>query len=190
MLHLLLACTCTMQACSAGRHLGSLTLLKNTKDTRDATDGWEKWEREDLPYVGWLEAHSERWTELADVCEAEIIGASAANNINTWIDPSSYSLCLSMVYGWIDNEAATTGIRIESSSSSGSASETAMVRLVDALEDLEPGYAAQRDKHSSFVEDITGKADVREKASAAKRKVDAAAAYLTTNYCTWAMCTL
>ena len=151
-------------------------------DAMGATVGSEQRPREvSQPYFGWIEAHSERWTELADVCEAEIIDGIAGaggNHIN--IDPSSYSLCLSMFYGWIDNEAATTGIRIESNSSSGSgrASKTAMVRLVDALEDLEPGYAAQRDKHSSFLADITGKADAQEKASAAKRKVDAAAAYL------------
>ena len=133
------------------------------------------------PYVGWLEAHSERWTALADACEAEIIdGAAGAGGNHINIDPSSYSLCLSMFYGWIDNEAATTGIRIKSNSSSGSgsASKTAMVRLVDALEGLEPGHASQRDKHSSFVADITGKADAQEKASAARRKVGAAAAYL------------
>lgn len=78
-----------------------------------------------------------------------------------------------MFYNWLDSEAATTGIRLENGDTG-----TVMERLVDAIETLEPGYAAQRDKHSSFVADVTGKKEGKARADAAERKVNAAAAYL------------
>ena len=49
---------------------------------------------------------------------------------------------------------------------------------MDRLEELEPGYAAQRDKHSSFLADITGKASSQLMKDKAAARVDKAAAYL------------
>ena len=72
---------------------------------------------------------------------------------------------------WIDIEAATTGIRLVDDGSS-------MSSILDDIERLEPGYAAQRDKHQSFVADITGVATGEAKKNAAAAKVNAAAAYL------------
>lgn len=79
-----------------------------------------------------------------------------------------------MFYGWLDSEAATTGIRLEN----GQESESKLQQLMDVLEVLEPGYASQRDKHSSFVADVTGSKEQKAKADSAERKVNAAAAYL------------
>ena len=50
--------------------------------------------------------------------------------------------------------------------------------LSDALEALEPGYQSSRDRHASFVADITGTAAAEAKKDAAAAKVSAAAAYL------------
>jgi hypothetical protein len=86
----------------------------------------------DAAYRGWLEAHAVRWTTLANECEAKL--SLSAGGIS-----SSYTICLSMFYNWIDSEAATTGIWLNGGGG--------MARLVDAIEELEPGYAAQRDTH-------------------------------------------
>jgi len=80
-------------------------------------------------------------------------------------------ICLSMFYNWIDSEAATTGIRLEDDGST-------MSSMLEDIEHLEPGYAAQRDKHQSFVADITGVATKEAKKNEAAAKVNAAAAYL------------
>ena len=117
-------------------------------------------------YSGWLKAHGSRWALLADACEAEA-GAS---------DPAVYSTALSMFYNWIDTEASTAGIVASASAPAPGGATT--ISLADALEDLEPGYAATRDKHQSFVADITGAAQNNAKKDAAAAKVNAAAAYL------------
>lgn len=118
-------------------------------------------------YHNWLKAHALEWSELASVCEAQLEESDTGSSV------SSYNICLSMLYNWIDSEAATTGIR-----SSETSDPTISSSILDALEDLEPGYAAQRDKHQSFVADITGVAAKATQTKAAERKVNAAAAYL------------
>lgn len=77
-----------------------------------------------------------------------------------------------MLYNWIDMEAATTGIRADRY-----LNDPVMASLLETLEALEPGYAASRDKHSSFVADISGVA-TKPSQQAATAKVNAAAAYL------------
>jgi len=114
-------------------------------------------------YHGWLEAHAVQWSNLASACEDQL--DEDDNDAS-----SSYAICLSMFYNWIDGEAATTGIR--------STSDPMSASIVDAIEALEPGYAKQRDKHQSFVADITGVASKQVKKDAATAKVNAAAAYL------------
>ena len=111
----------------------------------------------DPSYYAWLQAHAERWSVLATACEEKLGNAG---------DASSYALCLSMFYNWIDSEAATTGIRATGDSTK---------YLMEALEELEPGYAAQHDKHQSYVTEVT-KAEAKKGTAAAK--VSAAAAYL------------
>ena len=131
-------------------------------------------------YTGWIEVHADTWSKLADVCEATL-GSSEHNNSDI---SSSYSICLSMFYNWLDSEAATTGIRLETKKKNGkqglSSSIVTMKQIVDTLEVLEPGYAAQRDRHSSFVADVTGAIEdgANARVDAAKQKVNAAAAYL------------
>jgi len=114
-------------------------------------------------YHGWLEEHATRWSSLASTCEEQL----GENNR----DSASYTICLSMFYNWIDSEAATTGIRLEDDGST-------MASMLEDIERLEPGYAAQRDKHQSFVADITGVATMEAKKNEASAKVNAAAAYL------------
>lgn len=113
-------------------------------------------------YHGWIVAHAEQWSKLADFCE-EKADASAGE--------LSYSICISMLYNWIDSEAATTGIRAD-------LNDPRLSGLIDRLEELEPGYAASRDKHASFIADITGKASSERRVNEAEAKVNAAAAYL------------
>ena len=112
-------------------------------------------------YHGWLETHAKQWSVLADMCEEKIDDSAA----------SSYVVSLSMFYNWLDGEAATTGIRAD-------LNDPILSSLMDRPEELEPGYAAQRDKHSSFVADTTGKASGQALKSKAKAQVNAAAAYL------------
>mmetsp|Transcript_20979 Transcript_20979/g.23963 ORF Transcript_20979/g.23963 Transcript_20979/m.23963 type:complete len:356 (+) Transcript_20979:200-1267(+) len=117
-------------------------------------------------YHGWLDTHAKRWSKLADICEEKVDVSTTASA------SSSYSICLSMLYNWIDNEAATTGIRADLQS------DPLLLNLMNRLEVLEPGYAAQRDKHSSFIADITGKASSQILKDKAADKVNAATAYL------------
>mmetsp|Transcript_9516 Transcript_9516/g.11756 ORF Transcript_9516/g.11756 Transcript_9516/m.11756 type:complete len:312 (-) Transcript_9516:395-1330(-) len=116
----------------------------------------------DPTYHGWLDAHAKRWSRLAEICEGnlELINAS-----------SSYSICISMLYNWIDGEASTTGIR-------GDLNDPLLSSLMDRLEELEPGYGAQRDKHSSFVADVTGKASSQMLQNKAEDQINAATKYL------------
>lgn len=118
-------------------------------------------------YDGWLEVHAGRWSELADRCEKSLRDAQTP----TASEEASFSLCLSMLYNWIDGEAATTGVR-------GDLRDPRLSRLMDELEGLEPGYAAQRDKNASFVADITGTASTQRRRDRAEQKAAAAAAYL------------
>jgi len=140
-------------------------------------DGGDKSDSDDgilsNTYRGWLEAHAERWKKISCSCKEHEDNSSSSSNS---------MICLSMLYNWIDSEAATTGIRLlndgtKSTSNSGGGG-SAMEMLREAIEELEPGYAAQRNKHQSFVADITGKKDALARIEAAKRKTDAAAAYL------------
>lgn len=118
-------------------------------------------------YHGWLEAHAERWSLLAERCRASGVGGdnpSAAAE-------AEYAACISMFYNWIDTEAATTGIRADMN-------DPTNVALMERLEALEPGYAAQRDKHSSFMAGISGASVSEANEKKAIAKVNAAAAYL------------
>ena len=120
----------------------------------------------DTVYHGWLEAHAEQWSRLADLCHEKMGKSSIVED-----DSAAYTTCLSMLYNWIDTEAATTGIRAD-------LNDPMMASLMETLEEMEPGYAAQRDKHSSFAADIAGVATTRAKENGATAKANAAAAYL------------
>jgi len=114
-------------------------------------------------YHGWLQSHADRWPELGKLCGAQLILSSK--------EEDGYVVCLSMLCNWIDAEAANTGMRADLKDPTYSS-------LLQELECLEPGYAVTRDKHQSFVADVTGvktKAGLKAKAIS---KVDKAAEYL------------
>ena len=73
-----------------------------------------------------------------------------------------------MFYNLLDGEASTAGLSASS----------ACTILRESLEEIEPGYAISRDKHVSFVADLNGKSATKAQADIAKKKVDAAAAYI------------
>lgn len=116
----------------------------------------------DPVYHGWLSTHADRWSQVGDIC-----GEKLSDNPNS----DGYTVCLSMLYNWIDGEAATTGIRAD-------LNDATLSTLMDELERLEPGYAAQRDKHQSFVADLTGVKSAEVQQEKAQSKVSKAAAYL------------
>ena len=111
-------------------------------------------------YSGWLTTHANRWVKLARACEAEYDD----NNNNERL----YKTTLSMFYNLLDGEASTAGLSASS----------ACTILRESLEEIEPGYAISRDKHVSFVADLNGKSATKAQADIAKKKVDAAAAYI------------
>ena len=113
-------------------------------------------------YHEWLQVHAKRWTEYGQICAQMMKGTNHQHG---------YTACLSMLYNWIDAEAATTGIRAD-------LNEPTLSALMDELEHLEPGYATQRDKHESFVADITGVKFAQDLEKKVMSKVDKAAAYL------------
>ena len=70
---------------------------------------------------------------------------------------------------WIDMEAPPTGIRADV------LNDPALASLLKIREEMEPGYAASRDKHSSFVaEKVTASANQKSQDA----KANAAAPYL------------
>lgn len=133
-------------------------MLEAIKTSNTNNDGEN--ENYDSVYHGWLEAHADQWSTLSDQCQEQM-------NQRSDSDFASYTTCLSMLYNWIDMEAAMTGIRADILKDSN------ITSLMETLEQLEPGYAAQRDKHSSFVADA-----IAPTSTAASSKVNAAAAYL------------
>lgn len=135
----------------------------------------------DPVYHGWLERHAKVWSQLGNVCAGKLVTDTTSGSL---INADGFTVCISMLYNWIDGEAATTGIRAD-------LNEPTLSALLNTLEGLEPGYVAQRDKHQSFVSDLNGtktaqvaqsKADKAAASLAAKQKrnfqLDTATAYL------------
>lgn len=116
-------------------------------------------------YHGWLQSHAQRWTKLGEFCNTKLKEQSSS------MAEDGYTVCLSMLYNWIDAEAANTGIRAD-------LNDPILSTIMKELEQKEPGYAAQRDKHQSFVADITGTKTSEVRQQKAMSKVDKAAAYL------------
>ena len=116
----------------------------------------------DPVYHGWLKVHADRWSALGQMCGDRLSSSPNADG---------YTVCLSMLYNWIDAEAATTGIRAD-------LNDPTLSAIMDSLEQQEPGYAAQRDKHQSFVADLTGVQTQQAMEQKAQSKVEKAAAYL------------
>ncbi len=119
----------------------------------------------DPVYHGWLETHATTWTAFGEICGDYLV------NKKSKLNSDGYTVCLSMLYNWIDAEAATTGIRAD-------LNDPTLSYIMDELERLEPGYASQRDKHQSFVADLTGAKTTKVMEQKAQSKVDKAAAYL------------
>lgn len=120
-------------------------------------------------YHDWIKTHGEEWTALGQECGAKL--SSSSSSPTTAINSEGYTVCLSMLYNWIDAEAATTGIRAD-------LNDPTLSAIMQELERLEPGYAAQRDKNQSFVADLVGRKTTQERNQKAQTKVDKAAAYL------------
>ncbi len=121
----------------------------------------------DPVYHGWLETHATTWARFGEICGDHLANNQNGKKLNT----DGYTVCLSMLYNWIDAEAATTGIRAD-------LNDPTLSSIMDELERLEPGYASQRDKHQSFVADLTGTKTAKVMELKAQSKVDKAAAYL------------
>jgi len=143
-------------------------LLEALRTTTNSHDNYY-----DTVYHGWLKVHAERWSQLSERCHKLSAKIDQTNTMDEDDDSAArYTACLSMFYNWIDMEAATTGIR-------ANLNNPEITALMEALEVLEPGYATQRDKHSSFVAcNISGAASSKANVKSATAKVDAATAYL------------
>lgn len=114
-------------------------------------------------YHGWLNVHAERWSELGAICGSKLSCSEE--------EEAAYTVCLSMVYNWIDTEASNTGIRAD-------LKDPTLSAIMNELEWLEPGYTAQRDRHQSFVADLGGVQTGKIRKKEALSKIDKAAAYL------------
>ena len=133
------------------------------------------------PFEGWIASFSERWAAAADTAEAALDDAAAAEGVRASELADAYTTAASLLYGLVDSEASVAGLVDDDG---GAALAAARAKLGA----LEPGFLEQHDRHAQFAREASaasavngarGQATVPDSpAAAAKRKVDAAAAYL------------